>query len=184
MQTFLPYSSFVKTARCLDWRRLGKQRAEAFQVIDISLKVLKRDNPEDEKYKDVILDGPRIWWENHPARLMWQDHLYTLCEYSIIICDEWKRRGNVDIMKERFISLRDKYFEDNGRPDWINNSFCIAHRSNLIRKGRAKLLKKGIADDYLKYKSLWPDISENLPYIWPVTIKEIRRREKCISCQY
>jgi hypothetical protein len=27
MQTFLPYPSFVKSAKCLDYRRLGKQRA-------------------------------------------------------------------------------------------------------------------------------------------------------------
>ena len=33
MQTFLPYSSFRKTAQSLDWRRLGKQRSETKQIV-------------------------------------------------------------------------------------------------------------------------------------------------------
>ena len=32
MQTFLPYSDFIKSAKCLDYRRLGKQRVEAWQI--------------------------------------------------------------------------------------------------------------------------------------------------------
>jgi hypothetical protein len=35
LQTFLPYADFVKTAKCLDYRRLGKQRVEAFQILNI-----------------------------------------------------------------------------------------------------------------------------------------------------
>jgi len=32
MNTFLPYPDFVKSAQCLDYRRLGKQRVEAWQI--------------------------------------------------------------------------------------------------------------------------------------------------------
>ena len=35
MQTFLPYADFKKSAQCLDYKRLGKQRVEAFQVYKI-----------------------------------------------------------------------------------------------------------------------------------------------------
>ena len=35
MQTFLPYPDFVKSALVLDYRRLGKQRVEARQILDI-----------------------------------------------------------------------------------------------------------------------------------------------------
>ena len=35
MQTFLPYADFEKSAQCLDYKRLGKQRVEAFQVYKI-----------------------------------------------------------------------------------------------------------------------------------------------------
>ena len=34
MQTFLPYPNFADSLDCLDYRRLGKQRVEAFQIIN------------------------------------------------------------------------------------------------------------------------------------------------------
>jgi hypothetical protein len=35
MQTFLPYASFEETAHILDYRRLGKQRVEGWQIIPL-----------------------------------------------------------------------------------------------------------------------------------------------------
>ena len=35
MQTFLPYQNFIKSAKCLDYKRLGKQRVEALQIHNI-----------------------------------------------------------------------------------------------------------------------------------------------------
>ena len=32
MQTFLPYPDFKKSAKCLDYKRLGKQRCESWQI--------------------------------------------------------------------------------------------------------------------------------------------------------
>ena len=34
MQTFLPYPSFDASAKVLDYRRLGKQRVEAYQILN------------------------------------------------------------------------------------------------------------------------------------------------------
>ena len=34
MQTFLPYDSFEESASVLDWKRLGKQRVEAMQIVN------------------------------------------------------------------------------------------------------------------------------------------------------
>ena len=48
MQTFLPYSSFTQSAQALDYRRLGKQRVEAKQLI-------------------LALTQPKYGWKNHPA---------------------------------------------------------------------------------------------------------------------
>ncbi len=53
MQTFLPYSSFEKTAKVLDWRRLGKQRVEGMQIINAI------GNPDAKG------------WRNHPISIMW-----------------------------------------------------------------------------------------------------------------
>ncbi len=35
MQTFLPHESFKKSFKVLDYRRLGKQRVEAHQVLNV-----------------------------------------------------------------------------------------------------------------------------------------------------
>ena len=37
MQTFLPYKSFKQSLQSLDYRRLGKQRVEAFQILNVLL---------------------------------------------------------------------------------------------------------------------------------------------------
>ena len=35
MQTFLPYKSFERSVQVLDNKRLGKQRVEAFQILNV-----------------------------------------------------------------------------------------------------------------------------------------------------
>ena len=35
MQTFLPYSDFEQSLSCLDNKRLGKQRVESMQILNI-----------------------------------------------------------------------------------------------------------------------------------------------------
>ena len=67
MQTFLPYADFVKTAKCLDYRRLGKQRVEAFQILN-------------------ILEGKttKAGWKHHPAVLMWEGYENALKNISMI----------------------------------------------------------------------------------------------------
>lgn len=48
MQTFLPYPSFVESAKCLDRQRLGKQRVEVLQLL-----------------KALLVPGSG--WGNHPV---------------------------------------------------------------------------------------------------------------------
>ena len=59
MQTFLPFSDFEKSAKALDYRRLGKQRIEAYQI-----------------WK--VLTGQTTAWKNHPAVKMWQGYEQAL----------------------------------------------------------------------------------------------------------
>jgi hypothetical protein len=63
MQTFLPYKDFKKSAKVLDNKRLGKQRVEAFQILNILLGRTKTKG-----------------WRNHPAVLMWKGHSNALKE--------------------------------------------------------------------------------------------------------
>lgn len=50
MQTFLPYTDPEKCARVLDNKRLGKQRVEAIQILNVLLGVTQTKG-----------------WRNHPA---------------------------------------------------------------------------------------------------------------------
>ena len=110
MQTFLPYRSFTRTMRCLDYQRLGKQRVEALQILN-------------------ALAGKSRGWRSHPAVLMWAGHEPSLRMYLRCAILEWKRRGYVNNMElpspERCSSQK---------PPWLTTAFVETHRSNLIRK--------------------------------------------------
>jgi len=113
MQTFLTTRNLVENARCLDWRRLGKQRVEAKQIID-------------------ALDGKNSGgWVNHPAVLMW-DGCQALLEYYFnVIAAEWKRRGyqhNMGWMEPRGKPVEPKWMELHGE------KLYSSHRAALLYK--------------------------------------------------
>ncbi len=109
MQTFLPYPDFQRTAECLDWRRLGKQRVEAKQI------------------NDALLGASG--WSNHPAVRMWKGHLSALRAYYNIIRAEWIARGYNNTMPILHVKLDFEY------PPWFGDEdFHKSHRSNLLRK--------------------------------------------------
>ncbi len=112
MQTFLPYADFVETAKCLDYKRLGKQRVEAYQILE------------------AILYGKG--WIHHPATLMWVGYDEALVKYGIAICQEWRNRGYKDTMLEKFEALRKSLVI---YPPWLGKEiFHASHRSNLLHK--------------------------------------------------
>lgn len=53
MQTFLPYPDFELSARFLDRQRLGKQRVEAWQILNV--------------LEELKIPGRTPAWRNHPA---------------------------------------------------------------------------------------------------------------------
>jgi hypothetical protein len=115
VNTFLPYPDFVKSAQSLDYKRLGKQRVEAWQILR-------------------ALRGETKGWRNHPATNLWRGHEKLLCEYGIAICNEWIARGYNDNMRERFVALHSTY-PDCDVPEWLGNGyFHSSHMSNLNRK--------------------------------------------------
>ncbi|MEZ0248038.1 MAG: pyrimidine dimer DNA glycosylase/endonuclease V [Thermoproteus sp.] len=90
MQIFRPYVDWAKSARILDDRRLGKQRAEAKQVILAILRKL-----------GVLNDGKRGWL-NHPIVLMYFNngvpYIEDLVGYFDAVVDEWRSRGFTNIV--------------------------------------------------------------------------------------
>ena len=112
MQTFLPYADFQKTAKCLDDKRLGKQRVECLQIL-----------------KAIYI--PDYGWRHHPAVNMWKDYPHALQSYMNTCIREWIDRGFKNTMAieklDRFIEL----------PQWLGNATLHAsHRSNLLRKDK------------------------------------------------
>ena len=139
VNTFLPYPDFVKSAKVLDYKRLGKQRVESWQILQ-------------------ALHEQTKGWRNHPATRMWRGYEKLLCEYSIAMCDEWISRGYQDTLRERFIAVH-SLLPDCDVPEWLGLSdFHKSHQSNLVRKDNT-YYTFDIASD-LPY--LWPKEKQNV----------------------
>lgn len=121
MQTFLPYPNIVKSLKVLDNKRLGKQRVEAFQILNI---LLNRTQTRG--------------WRNHPAVRMWKGHINALKFYFNEAVKEWKKRGFRNNMEPEKIHGRIIF------PKWFGNKrFHASHRSNLLRKDKKFYSKFG-----------------------------------------
>lgn len=110
MNTFLPYPDFVRSAHCLDNKRLGKQRVEVLQLLKGS-------------------------FANHPASKMWRGYTLALANYGLAICREWQERGYKDTCYQKISAYLTFPEEGILLPPWFGQpNFHAAHRSNLLRK--------------------------------------------------
>jgi hypothetical protein len=133
VQTFLPYADFEESASVLDWRRLGKQRVEASQILN-------------------ALADPSYGWQNHPAVRMWRGHEAALRRYRNAMIREWVRRGYQNNMPLTRAGGTPKM------PPWLGcRRFHDSHRSNLLRKDPAHYTQLGWGiSPNLPY--LWPSV--------------------------
>ena len=138
MQTFLPYRNFEKTAQCLDYRRLGKQRVETMQIMN-------------------TLCGLSTGWANHPAVRMWENHEGALMDYQRAIVEEWLSRGYKDIVcLQKTLEAFNRLEGDWTTPEWLDDEkLHSSHRSNLLRKDY---------DYYCRFGWAEPD---TMDYWWP-----------------
>ena len=81
VNTFVPFADIHKCAQALDYRRLGKERVEAYQLWR-------------------ALNGLTKGWVNHPATLMWKGHTCFLAMYCNAMIDEWIARGYKNNMEK------------------------------------------------------------------------------------
>jgi hypothetical protein len=159
VNTFLPFPSFIKSARVLDDKRLGQQRNEVRQILH-------------------ALHGG-VGYANHPATIMWRGYHVALVNYGLAVCDEWIGRGHRDSQREiiadfipfcrdPWIALTPRELKDKGLlPWWFGwKHFHESHRSNLMRKNA----------DHFEWR-IWEElgntdpIDPGLPYVWPQSIK-------------
>jgi hypothetical protein len=150
VQTFLPCASFVDSARVLDPKRLlGKQRVEALQII----RALTREN---------------YGWQHHPATLMWRGHEEALGRYGLTMAEAWTALGFGDTCADtmradlaaagvRRIRSEAALARAGKLPPWLGDeALHRSHQSALIRK------------DPAHYRPLFPDVPDDLAYVWPV----------------
>jgi len=91
MITFVPFADVTLCAKSLDYRRLGKQRVEAYQIW-LTLTGRGRFLP------DGTQGPPSKAWANHPATKMWAGHTCFLAMYCNAMIDEWIAQGYRNFM--------------------------------------------------------------------------------------
>jgi hypothetical protein len=151
MQTFLPYPDFAATAKVLDKRRLGKQRVETIQVL-----------------RALTVAG--YGWRHHPAAAMWAGYEEALVRYGIDICAVWCELGNADtcattlttdLARGTGLSAprgQAELASADELPPWLGDqAFHRSHQSALLRK------------DPAHYRPVFPDVPDDLPYVWPAS---------------
>lgn len=167
---FVPYPNIYYSAHCLDKQRLGKQRVEAKQLIDLL-----------EEYDRTGMI-PSKGWSSHPAFRSWIGFTNHLKVYFNIIVREWISRGcennmplyQIDetpynIVECTFDGVKATYdnskFNQYSFPYWVSfPPFYLSHQAALIRKNP------------FHYKpfyneTLIPFIDNG--YLWPCNIRSI-----------
>lgn len=143
MQTFVPYEDFEASARVLDDKRLGKQRVETKQILN------------------VLYTGRKGAWSNHPATRMWAGHEGVLLDYQFAICAEWIRRGfkHTLVIDEELVA---KLHKRNTRPFWLGHP--LVHKSHRQTLKYKDPVAYAIFAEEPKYEYVWPvnmDYSRN-----------------------
>lgn len=133
VNTFLPYGDFKKVARVLDSKRLGKQRVEARQILDI-----------------ITGKAKYTAWKSHPVVFMWRGHADALKDYINEMITEWKRRGYSNNMPLEKV----KPYE---MPWFVTcKTVNYSHRASLLRKypeHYSKYFK--VPSDYMRHSYVW-----------------------------
>ena len=153
MQTFLPFASDYKAnAKCLDNKRLGKQRVEGYQILKALL-------------------GESTGWVNHPATRMWKGHEYQLFQYLLEICIEWRHRGYKDTVQDSLYQLMFKHqVPFTQLPEWLNNpAIAITHQANLYIKNSIHYEEFAPATKIYQQYICCPS---KCNYYWPLHRKE------------
>lgn len=156
MQTFLPCRGFADSAHVLDTKRLGKQRVETIQVLR-------------------ALTVPGYGWRRHPAAAMWAGYEEALVRYGLEVCGVWVGQGRSDTCAATLaadlgagtglavIRTSEELEAAGDVPPWLGDpAFHLSHQSALVRK------------DPVHYRPLFPDVEDDLPYVWPSSDRERR----------
>lgn len=148
MQTFLPYPDFKESLEVLDYRRLGKQRVETHQVLNV---LLKRVQPKMKK------DGTFYYgWENHVVTRMWRGYEEALKAYFNESVRQWVSRGYKNTMEFEVVN-----YDNFHLPSWFG-------REDIHQSHRFKLAWKQWDWYYDKFEDVVCKPIDEPEYVWPV----------------
>lgn len=107
MQVFTPYPEPLKTANCLDGRRLNKQIIECRQIL-------------------AAIRGESNAWKNHPVVKQYRDYVPYLQNYMDCLI-AFKDNRFDDATKYSYYAMFDK-------PKFLTTEFCNQHKRRLFTK--------------------------------------------------
>ena len=138
--TFLPYDDFFESLYYLDVKRLGKQRVEAFQILNVLTKL-----QQDPDYKGA--------WSNTPQVRMWQGYEDALRDYLNTAIECWTLRGYQNNMDYHPVP------DDYELPWWFGwDHLHCSHQASLLRKDPDYYSQLYILDPwYIDKGYLWPN---------------------------
>lgn len=162
VNTFLPYADFQLSVKCLDDKRCGKQRIEAYQIIQ-------------------ALFDPSKGWSKHPACLMWKGYENALIYYYNLCVTEWVNRGkqnNKPLLQHGEVIM----------PWWVGwDHFHMSHQASLLRKFPHHYSRYFTYNEYYYTRGyLWPSkqvskYSEGMPSKVPLLMTSIEVPSKQVS---
>lgn len=160
--TFCVANCPKECAKALDNRRLGKQRVEAMQIINL------------------LESNEKKGFKHHPASLMWKDHIDGLKYYCNCIIEEWISRGfkntmdlyDIPFLKDNTTNMDNTSINKDPKdntvtitnqknttvilPWWFTNK-CLqmSHKCSLQRKD-PKYYKFDVDNTYMLTGYIWP----------------------------
>lgn len=138
MMTFVVSSDVNECAKALDYRRLGKQRVEAYQILR-------------------TLRGHSHGWKNHPAVKMWMGYEDALAMYMNAMIDEWIARGYKNTMIKETIEKHPPF------PWWFTwKPLQESHKAALNRKQPA-YYNFDVDDCFMCHGYIWPNFQVQKP---------------------
>jgi len=130
VNTFVTSGNLVECAKSLDYRRLGKQRVEAWQIWR-------------------ALHGITKGWKNHPASKAWEGYTCALAMYTNVMIDEWISRGYKNTM-QKLPHCKNPRFP----PWWGWEPLIKSHQASLNRKDSSFYSFE--VGEYKDYGYIWP----------------------------
>ena len=145
LRTWLPDDSFVKSATLLRDDEVHRVRQDVLFILN-------------------TLAGRNPHMKHSPHVVMWRGAELALVSYGVMMCREWKTRGQRDKLEEQIYAFGEEALTtgalnpvDNGnQPWWLGNvGFHLSHRSGLVK----------LSPEY--YGKIWRGLSPDLPMVSP-----------------